>query len=85
MESIMGQARYEVKHRYVDLSSIPCQIKNGNIRYKWNESIGCTCYFEFGDISGEIFIKDAYKKNGAWYLIIQFNDNTYEIRSDAFR
>lgn len=85
MERIMGQARYEVKHRYIDLSNIPCQIKNGNIQYKWKESAGCTCYFEFGDISGEILIKDTYKKNGAWYLIIQFNDDTYEIRSDAFR
>lgn len=85
MERIMSTTRYEVKNRCIDLSNVPHYKKNTKIYYQWNKSIGCECYFEFGDISGVITIIDACRKNNTWYLTIQFNNATYEIRSDALK
>ena len=59
----MSTTRYEVKNRCIDLSNVPHYKKNTKIYYQWNKSIGCECYFEFGDISGVITIIDACRKN----------------------
>lgn len=67
--------------RFIDLSNIPTDAYG---KYKWTESVGCECDFDYDDVQGTIKIKDTYIKNSRRHLIVQYNDEEFSIIARSF-
>lgn len=66
--------------KHMELDHLP---KNTKGHVDWENCIGYTCRFKYGDVSGTVEIKD-YKKKGS-RVIFEYNGKIYNTQSGRFR
>lgn len=74
-------------NRTIDLSNIPIYYRGKTPHYDWNKAKGVECKFKIGQDEGIITILDTYKKqyknSYRIYLIVQYQDDVYDITCDS--
>lgn len=74
-------------NRTIDLSNIPIYYRGKTPHYDWTKAKGVECKFKIGQDEGIITILDTYKKqyknSYRIYLIVQYQDDVYDITCDS--